>query len=275
MKAISYSLFGFDKERQENCFVFGDYLRGLNLNIRLARILYPDYTIVVHVDTATYNGLSHILNELPIQVVVCEDAPLTKAMLWRMKPIFSGDFEIVLCRDLDSPLTYRERQAVKYWENKEKAAHSITDSISHNVYMLGGMVGFKCKHFTDYTGFKTWEQMVSIDLDYQRKGADQDLLNRYVYPAFSKHGQDSITQHYILGMPNSFLSDCHNTIQDMEIDVPFEFKCTNDLCGHIGAAGYYTSPMLSFILKYNHLFSDLWELEKKYKDIYYWTNESI
>jgi hypothetical protein len=276
MKVISYSLFGFNKERQENCFVFADYLRGLNLNIRLARVLYPDYVVRLHTDKSTYDGLKHILERLPIQVVQCEDAELTKAMLWRMKPLFDSKVKIVLCRDLDSPLTYRERQAVRYWENREKVAHAMTDSISHDVAMMGGMIGFKTQYFKDYTGFDTWEQMVeNRGIDYRRKGADQDLLNKYVYPCFAKYGSDSITQHYILGHGNTFLSDYHNTIPNMDIESPIEFKCTNDLCGHIGAAGYYTSPMLSFILKYKDLFVDLWEIEKEYKDIYYWTNENI
>jgi len=274
--AISYSLFGFNKERQENCFVFSDYLRGLNLNIRLARVLYHNYDIILHTDNATYNGLKHIFDALPIKVVVCENAELTKAMLWRMKPVFNTDYDIVLCRDLDSPLTYRERQAVRYFENRDKSAHAITDSISHDVPMLGGMIGFRPKYFKDYTGFTSWEQMVEgKGIDYTKKGADQDLLKQYVYPCFAQYGKDSITQHYILGHGNTFLSDYHNTIPNMEIEAPIEFKCTNDLCGHIGAAGYYTSPMLSFILKYKDLFTDLWDIEKNYKDIYYWTNEVI
>ena len=276
MKVISYSLFGYNKERQENCFVFADYLRGLSVNIRLARVLYPDYVVRLHTDNSTYDGLKHIFDRLPIDIVICEDAELTKAMLWRMKPLYDNNVDIVLCRDLDSPLTYRERQAVRYWENKDKAAHAIADSVSHDVAMMGGMIGFKKRNFIDYTGFATWEALVeNKGIDYKRKGADQDLLNRYVYPCFARHGSDSITQHYILGISNTFLSDYHNTIPLMDIEAPVEFKCTNDLCGHIGAAGYYSAPMLSFILKYKDLFSDLWNIEKDHKDIYYWTNENI
>lgn len=85
MKAISYALFGFDAERQKDCFDFNSYLRGLTLNIRMARLLYPDWNIVLHVDQNTNNGLKDLFDALPIEVVICEDAPLTKAMLWRLK----------------------------------------------------------------------------------------------------------------------------------------------------------------------------------------------
>jgi len=277
MKIISYSLFGYNKERQTNCFVFADYLRGLSVNIRLSRVLYPDWTIRVHVDKSTYDGLKTILDSLPIQLVICEDAELTKAMLWRLKPLFDSNVEYLLCRDLDSPLTYREAQSVKYWMNRDKSVHAITDSISHDVPMLGGMIGFIPKHFIMRTGLNNWDSMVnSYICDWIIKGNDQSFLTKCIYPIFAQQGNDSITQHYVLGMPNSFLSDYHNSIQDLELDdVPFEFKCTNDLCGHIGAAGYYTSPMLSFILKYKDLFNDLWQIESQHKDIYYWCNEGI
>lgn len=273
---ISYSLFGFNKERQDNCFVFGDYLRGLSVNIRLAELLYPNWDIILHTDQSTYDGLRDILTQLPIKITICEDAPLTKAMLWRMKPCYNPDYTHVICRDLDSPLTYREAQAVKYWTNRDKAAHAISDSISHGIPMMGGMVGFKPRNFMDYTGFRTWNALVDgKGLDYTKKGADQDLLNMYVYQCFAKHGSDSITQHYVLGMPNTFLSDCHNFIHDLELDIPHELKETNDLCGHIGAAGYYSAPMLKFVLKYKERFSYLWEIESQHKDLYYWTNENI
>lgn len=277
MKIISYSLFGYNKERQANCFVFADYLRGLSVNIRLARVLYPDWTIRLHTDKSTYEGLKNILDSFHVQIEVCEDAKLTKAMLWRMKPLFDKSVTHVLCRDLDSPLTYREVQAVKYWLNRDKSCHAITDSISHTVPLLGGMIGFVCDYFKQRTGYDNWDSMVnSCNYDWEDKGSDQTFLTNFIYPKFAQHGNDSITQHYILGMPNSFLSDYHNAIQDLELDnVPYEFKSTNDLCGHIGAAGYYSQPMLSFILKYKDLFSDLWKIESQHKDIYYWCNEGI
>lgn len=271
MNIISYSLFGFNKERNESCFDFNTYLRGLLINIRLNRLLFPDFTIRLHTDTNTFEGFKDLFKSLPIEIVLCDSAPLTLAMLWRMKPCFDNSVSVVLCRDLDSPPTYREAQAVKYWMDKDKAAHAITDSVSHDVPMLGGMIGFKANYFKQYTGFESWEAMVNTGMDWTQKGTDQTFLTQRIYPCFAKHGVDSITQHYVLGMPNSFLSDCHNHIQDVELSLGY--KESNDVCGHIGSAGFYEPPMLRLIKKTWDKFSDLNAIEKKYPNIFYWVND--
>jgi hypothetical protein len=271
MKIISYALFGYNKERQENCFAFADYLRGLLVNIRLARMVYPGWVIRLHVDQSTYDGLKDILTKLPIQIEICDDAPLTLAMLWRLKPCFDSQVEYTICRDLDSPLTYREAQAVEYWLRSGKAAHAITDSVSHNIPMMGGMVGF-WKYIRDYTGVNTWEKLVDKKLDFKVKGMDQFLLNKHVYPGFSR--EDSIVQHYVLGMPDTFLSEYHTQIQDIDLKLPQDYKETNDTCGHIGAAGYYSAPMNKLIQKHRDKFLDLEQIEKNYPTTFYW-NEGI
>lgn len=273
MKVISYALFGFGEGRKQDCFAFADYLRGLHLNIRLASILFPDWKIRLHTDKNTFEGLKHILNELPIQIEICAQAPLTKCMLWRMKPCFDKKVNYVICRDLDSPLTYRDAQAVSKWISNGKVAHAITDSISHSIPMMGGMIGFWVDHFNNYVKYGSWEEMTAIDMSWEVKGMDQNFLTKKIYPCFAKHGQDSITQHYVLGMPNTFLSDYHRNIEDIDIGIDSEYKCTNDLCGHIGASGYYTTVMGDFLRKHNHLWPELNELESKYKDIFYWQNE--
>ena len=278
MKVIAYSLFGYNSDVTKNseqpigydAFSFNSYLRGLMVNIRLARLIYPDWTIRLHLDNNTYEGFKDLFDKLPIQIVICDDAVLTKAMLWRLKPCFDTSVTHVICRDLDSPITYREAQAVKYWMNKDKTAHAITDSVSHDVPMLGGMIGFIPKYFTSRTGFSNWDEMVAKGGGYERKGADQTFLTNVIYPKVAQHGFDSITQHYVLGMSNSFLSDYHNTIQDMELDIPTEYKETRDICGHIGSAGYYNAQLSRFVNKHADKFTDLIEIELAYPDLFTW-----
>ena len=279
MKLISYSLFGYGRAKAANCFDFGSYLRGFMINVRLARLLYPDWKINIHLDKDTHKGFVHFwdnLQEIAI-INIEQDAPLTKAMLWRMKPCFDNRVEAVICRDLDSPLTYREVQAVTQWMDSPKVAHAITDSSSHTIPMLGGMVGFKQAHFKEYAGFATWEDMVDgRGIDYNVKGADQDLLNKYVYPKFTKVGHDSIMQHYFLGMRNTFIDGyltCDCRVNDetyhkegcalnIPLEIPQEYDITNHFCGHIGAAGWYEPPMFKFF--YNHLdrFNDIRRIEE-------------
>ena len=272
--AISYSLFGYDRERAENCFDFNSYLRGLAINIRMARLIYTDWDIILQTDKATYESWGELFDAYKIKVEVHQDnVPLTLAMLWRLRPCFDLNYTHIICRDLDSPLTYRERQAVEYWINRDKAAHAITDSVSHDVPMLGGMIGFRPAYFNHKVGVNSWGDLIRIrpNYDWTKKGSDQTFLRDIVYPKFAQHGVDSITQHYILGMPNSFLSDCHNKIQDIDIPIPYEMKESNDTCGHIGAAGWYETAMFKFLYKHWDKFSDLYDIEKKHPKIFYWT----
>ena len=274
--AISYSLFGFDRERHESCFDFNSYLRSLMINIRMARLIYPDWDIILQTDQNTYNGFKPLFDSLPIKLEVHQNnVPLTLAMLWRLRPCFDLNYTHVICRDLDSPLTYRECQAVEYWINRDKAAHAITDSVSHDVPMLGGMIGFRPQYFRDKVGANTWAELINKrgGYDWTKKGSDQTFLRDVVYPCFAQHGRDSITQHYVLGMSNSFLSDYHNKIQDLELPLPYEYKESNNTCGHIGAAGFYETAMFKFLRKYWNQFDDLLAIEKQYSNIFYWVNE--
>ena len=279
--AIVYSLFGTEEERKADCFNFNSYLRGMMINIRMNKLIFPEWTTLIELDKSVYEKYFNLFNDLKdggwIDFRLNDSEPLTKSMLWRLKPNFELDeygnkyWDYVLCRDLDSPATYREAQAVKYWMNKDKAAHAITDSVSHDVPMLGGMIGFIPKYFTDKMQVSDWGAMFNgVGIDFNRKGADQDFLTQYVYPKFARHGVDSITQHYCLGMSNSFLSDYHNKIQDLELDIPHDYKESNDVCGHIGAAGYYNGQMSKFINKHSDKFIDLTEIEKGYADLFSW-----
>lgn len=275
MKVISYALFGFNKAREKDCFDFNSYLRGLAINLRLARLLFPEWKVRLHIDEASYNGFQRYFELLQhphsdiLQISICREAELTKAMLWRMKPAFDPEVKLFICRDLDSPLTYKDKCAVDEFENSTKAAHAITDSISHNIPMMGGMIGFKNHHFKDYTGFHNWDEMINQMSGYNIKGADQDFLNRYIYPKYANPSNSSILQHYFLGMPNTFLDGYKNSVEQPVN----ELQASNYICGHIGAAGHYPPETERFLKKYRDKFDDLRIAEALHKDIFYWINE--
>lgn len=278
MKAICYSLFGYERTKHENSFDFNTYLRGLLLNVRLNRLLYPNWDIIVETDLNTYMAYRTLFDKLPIIVEVNDnDTPLTKAMLWRMKPVFNyNDYTHVICRDLDSPPTYREAQAVQDWINSDKAAHAITDSISHTVAMMGGMIGFRPQYFPEYTGYQHWTDFFEgINIDFTKKGADQDFLNRHIYPKFAQPNKPAILQHYVLGMPNTFLEGYRKEIPSIGIDnVSEELEESNHICGHIGAAGNWPGPLFKLLQKHKDKFTDLLEIEKQFPQIAYWVNDN-
>jgi hypothetical protein len=292
MKCISYALFGYGKPRQDNCFDFPSYARGFMINVRMARLLFPEWTIVLQTDKQTYEAFKYLFDNIGITVNVNEPAPLCLAMLWRMKPIFEMEshdawkYTHVICRDVDSPPTWRDAQAVEYWIMKDKAMHAITDSVSHRIPLLGGMIGARPDYFTERVA-QTWDEMIALapKIDFTRKGSDQEFLNKYIYPRFAQPGSDSITQHYFNGMPNTFLSDfrtcscpptqghdshCKN---NTELPLHYDLAASNAVCGHIGAAGFYQGEMFRFLYKHKHLFTDLIEIEEEYPIVFNWVQD--
>lgn len=290
-RCISYSLFGYGRSMQSEGFDFLSYIRGLMVNIRMNRLLYPDWEIVLNLDNITYVSFKDLFDNIGIQIRVNEPAPLCLAMLWRLKPVFETEggkwkYSHVICRDLDGPPTYREVQAVTYWINRDKAMHAITDSVSHNLPLMGGMIGIRPAYFCERVA-QSWEEMIkkSDGISYERKGADQTFLNKYIYPKFAQHGNDSITQHYFNGLGDTFLSDfktckcppihghearCENNI---EPGIPFTLSESNSTCGHIGAAGYYPPVTFKFLRKFKSQFEDLIPFESAYPDVFHWVKD--
>lgn len=279
-RAISYSLFGAGKPKHPSSFDFVSYLRALLLSIRMNRLLYPDWKTILETDESTYmayQGLLDGLRNCGLVININQEEPLTKAMLWRLAPVFSYNlYTHVICRDLDSPPTYREAQCVQEWINSDLAAHAITDSISHGIPMLGGLVGFHTGYWPMRTGYQHWREMfANVNMDFSQKGMDQTFLNQMIYPKFANPNENpSIMQHYILGMPNTFLPGYRNAIPNIEVEgVPSEMNESNDTCSHMGQAGWLLPPTFKFLVKYKDRFADIYEVEKSYPDVAYWVKD--
>lgn len=287
MKAVSYSLFGYGRDKHHSCFTFDSYMQSLGYCLRMNKLIYPEWVTIIHVDRATYDAFAKYWERIQcdsIRVVICDDAPLCMAMLWRLKPIFERvwsdvaggythwKYSHVICRDLDSPSPYREAQCVQEWINNDKAAHAITDSISHTIPLMGGLVGFRPDYITERLGSHTWDELVgrANGIDFNNKGSDQDFLNREIYPRIAKQGTDSITQHYLLGCANTFLSDYHNQIPNIELPIGEEMKESNDSCCHLGQSGWLLPPTWKFFDKHKEKFNHILEAEKEFPNIFYW-----
>lgn len=299
MKAISYSLFGFDRERFDSCFSFDSYLRGLHINVRFNRILYPGWINVINMDEATYNSkyrpiFDWHVSKGNIRVSVFPNKePLCIAMLRRVQTVFDYDhpnwrYTHVICRDLDSIATYREAQMVAQWIQEDKAIHCITDSISHTIPMMGGMVGFRPGYVNDLLKLNinpeaAWDKLLSFapDIDFSRKGSDQDFLNRVIHPKCAHHA----TEHFILGMRHDVLEENgrHYTLDDsiqpegVSIEMKYKLK-EKKLCGHVGSAGFYEQPTMFFLYHHDPYKEEYQELEnmKGFEQIFYWqTREDL
>lgn len=280
MKAVSFAIFGYERAREANCFEHESYVRGLLVNIRFNRILYPNWINVLNIDSRSYVAYRKLYDWLQdkgflLINIFPDDEPLCRAMLQRMKTVFSYEhpewvYTHVLCRDVDSISTYREAQAVQQWISENKTAHCITDSISHNIPMMGGMIGFKPADLSSRLSINSWADMIKmgVGIDWKRKGTDQDFLNKYIYPRVA----ESATEHFVLGMVHNLPegNGRHYSIPDYPIDVDPKFKVMNDCCGHIGSAGYYESPTVKFLNTLDPYSTEYAEIERQFPRLFYW-----
>lgn len=291
-RAIAYSLFGYDVGRYDNCFSFDSYLRGMHVCLRFNRILFPGWQMVVNIDKATYESryrpiFEWYVSKGYIRFDLQENGPLCKNMLWRCKTVFSyihpeWEFSHVICRDLDSIATYREAQMVTEWIKEDKAIHCITDSVSHTIPMMGGMVGFRPGYVNDLLSItnrpdQAWDRLLKLapDIDFKRKGSDQDFLNRIIYPKCAHNA----TEHFILGMRHDVLEEngrhysINPNIKPEGVSDEMRGKLEEKmLCGHVGAAGFYETPTMHFLYHHDPYKEDYKELEEMaaFDKIFYW-----
>ena len=299
MKAISYALFGFDRGRVDNCFSFESYLRGFHISIRFNRILYPGWITVLNIDHATYNSPYKPIFDWHVAKGYCvlsfhdNNAALCAAMLWRVSTVFDYDhpqwrYTHVLCRDLDSIATYREAQMVQEWIKEDRAIHCITDSVSHTIPMMGGMVGFRPGYVNDLLKLSSnpswaFKELMKLGngIDFTRKGSDQDFLNRVIHPKCAHNA----TEHYILGMRHDVLENngrhysINSEIKPEGVSDEMRDKLEEKkLAGHVGAAGFYETPTMYFLYHHDPFKEEYKELEemKEFDKIFYWrTREDL
>ena len=189
-KVLSYSFFRNDESGYEHPnagfyqgIFFSTYIAP---TVRANRQLYPTWEIWVHHDDRVrefpcFAMMEKMHTRGVIRLVPCGVAEeLCEAMLWRMKPVWDDEVDVVLCRDLDALTTPREVEAVHRWLASGSPFHGITDNPAHTPQMLmGGMVGFRCDEVRSW--LPSYESFISSirkhRIDLSRHGADQKGLN--------------------------------------------------------------------------------------------------
>lgn len=289
LKVISLSIFGYNNNHAD-CHSFDSFVRFLSVNLRAINVLFNDWKVYLAIDRESLDAYKEYFefiknNNMIHYIDVHERKQLTRNMLWRVIPVSWADYTI--CRDIDSLFTYRELQAVNKWIQNGTVAHSMNDSVSHTIPLMGGMVGFKKKAF-DIGNIDNY------NIDYSIKGADQTYLNQVVYPQV----QNSITEHRVLGMPIRHENPySYNNIEDITIDVsnyddhskqffgnPDLLKRSTDLINHLGMGGFFPLKWRNDVINKDYegaftfwdkfgnkeLNEKLNEIEKKYPEIFYW-----
>ena len=262
MRALSYAVF---RHPSAETFEYRAYVRGMCFNLRMNKLLYPGWDTAVCVDGDTAARYGDLFTALGATVTrEAGGRPLCEAMLWRMKPIFSGPdgpsesprYTHLLCRDADAITTYREAAAVTEWVASGATAHAIHDDPQHTAHLMGGMSGFECQKLRAATGYTSWRGMIASSGDLSERGSAQTALAKHIYPklrrATLKHdltGGRSVRAHPEGVDPRLWESDL--------------------TCRHIGSPGVVEMETIRFFKRFDPAY-DGEGMEKRYPEIFYW-----
>ena len=150
-------------------------------NIRLAKIIYPDWKCRFYVDDSVDKGIirSILLAGGDVFKITENRGPFLGAF-WRFMASDDPDIDIFISRDCDSRLSNREKVCVDEWINSNKYIHTMHDNRGHiSVPMLGGMWGAKKGCIENMT-----DKIVKWGMynGYNSKEVDQSFLRDIIWP---------------------------------------------------------------------------------------------
>jgi hypothetical protein len=164
-KVIAFSLWGSNPK----------YTIGLIKNLDLAKIIYPDWVCRI------YCGISvpqQIIKEINLkdnkELIIMNEHGNWEGMFWRFYA--AEDADVMISRDTDSRLTYREKQAVDEWLKSDKLFHIMRDHPYHGTEILGGMWGVKAPIL------KNIKQLIQAYKKGDFYQVDQNFLREKIYP---------------------------------------------------------------------------------------------
>lgn len=148
-------------------------------NVEIAQIIYPDWICRIYYGKSVS---SEIIKELSIYnnvelVFMEEGEEFIFPMMWRFLAIDDDDVEVMISRDADARLSYREKHCVDIFTESDFLLHSIRDNPSHN-NIMGGMWGIKKN-----SRVKIFELMENWKGHYY--DSDQKFLREKLVPIFS------------------------------------------------------------------------------------------
>jgi hypothetical protein len=188
-KIISFSLYQdtrfVDVPAEDNYYNY-----GVLCNIELAKIIYPDWVCRIYCGNSVPIEIKEkILSYDNAELILMQENEELNYRMWRFLPIDENDVSVMLCRDADSRLSYREKILVDIFLDSDFLVHSVRDNLNHND-LMAGMWGMKKNNRVN---------MKELCLEYKKREgqelqvvtADQDFLREKI----NKIYEDSILTH--------------------------------------------------------------------------------
>jgi hypothetical protein len=193
------------------------YYQGMLENIYLAGMYFPDWKVY------TYVG-SDVPEEFIQRMAACSNVVIRRTeklgaqnMIERFYAIDEPDVEIMMVRDADSRIHWRDRWCIREFVKSTFVAHTIRDNGQHTAKMMGGLWGLRKS-----AGLSMRQEYASYQEDTSRgwrHAHDQNFLGDVIYSKVL----DRMLIHY---------SNGRRSPNEHAIEIPFEWS--NDcFCGRI------------------------------------------
>lgn len=175
VNAFSFCLYG-----PENPY----YYRGLLENIWLIGKYFPEWKVYVYLGSDVTEHMRGWLSAC--SSVVLHETGITgpKNMAYRFFAIDEPEVDLMLVRDADSRVHWKDRWAIReFLRQPQYVGHAIRDNVVHKVELCGGLWGMR-----KLPGVSIRELRDRYETDYLgtgkpiRNGYDQTFLGAYVYP---------------------------------------------------------------------------------------------
>jgi hypothetical protein len=156
------------------------YYQGMIENIYLAGTYFPDWKVYVYVG-------SDVPEDFIQRMVACSNVVIRRTeklgasnMIERFYAIDEPDVDIMMVRDADSRIHWRDRWCIREFTKSNFVAHTIRDNIEHTAKMMGGLWGLRKS-----AGISVREAYASYHEDTSlgwRHAHDQNFLADVIYP---------------------------------------------------------------------------------------------
>lgn len=163
------------------------YADRLQILVRAHHLIWSGWDMYVHHDDAITNhaywpAMRRMNDARLLRLVPCgQSMALCLSMLWRLKPAFEDNCEIVSCRDVDSIPLPNDRAAVEEFIATDKIVHTIHGAPPHGG-LMGGTTSFKAPSMREAIECSTWQQMIDMGHAYEWRtyGNDQNFLTTVI-----------------------------------------------------------------------------------------------
>lgn len=277
-KVISYSFFTPKSINEHMRFWdryngFDRYWYNIPAVVLINSIFYPDFIQRIHISSEIkehylYPVIENMKKRFPnLETLEMNyEYQNTEPTLWRYKPLFDKEFDLVLCRDIDSIPNSDEINATKYFiENPQYLVHTLRTHTNHATIptiILAGLCGFRPNNIPFIQGVN-FEQYFN-HFKNPNWGLDQNSLigifaSNQDWTA--KHFLDSpiSTEHHSVGSAlircQSFNKDFYNNKISLSDELSEFLVFLNSQTVWGGEPTDIRGPKLIDLLSKNHKFS--------------------